>query len=1382
MPIIFFSQLPKNVARSAFRDTVATFLQTIRAPTADEVPEFIIHLEIPERPTAEYKHDGTGSIEIKEPDLMAEFLSKLKTEPIMFQSGAVVFSREPIVVASSSRMPDASSQSRPERALQIARPPSVADSHTSMVSTSYRMNLNRAKHVKAPPERSGPKPENPQYERKLQHRLSVLGQRARLENFQFGVLRGKEFSAEYSRDVLESGGDLLFKDDQKTLLILLGGTHQDPIIPSIAISIQTINAVALGTDYGKPYMFLELLQNPHFEREDAVRSTTGIAREDARRSRTRHSALDPAHRRVAPYTSRWLKLSFYSDGFYPDQSICELAGLPPVILDPDLTFAKRDLYSLRNIGSLEKWLQSNALPWEVAFQCEALFSNGVLVPQELMLLKPLIEELTKESPVQACDALMSFRTEMEGAAATKKLIDFKHENIVPLFKKHINDSSKKAPISRLREGSAGSNFMCHHVKVTPTAVFLAGPLAEQSNRVIRRYPGFESNFIRVSFTDEGDTRSRFDFEVDTNAFSQARVGRFLKTGLQIASRHYALLGYSQSGFRDHACFFSSDFKFGDLFVTPELIRLTLGSFPEKVLTCSARYGARMSQAFSSTDPSITVPESYIVAIPDIQSGKHEFTDGCGTISRELAEEVWQGMLDKMPRTRRRRRHMAEPTPCAFQIRLGGSKGMVRLDPKLTGKKLCLRPSMTKFEAPGERNLEIARAFEKPSPCYLNRPLIMLMWTNGVESSVFEDMMQNTLKDAVEGLQTFEGAKGLLFRNRLGGAFHLSDTFHRLSKLKLELDQPGVRTKGLDKLLNGALYHIKVGLKHKARIPVPDSYTLVGVCDEDNYLRPREIYACVQRFDHITGETHRHHLEGRVLVTRSPVIHPGDAQILWAIGTPPPGSPFEGDGNHLPNCVVFSTRGPRPVPNMLGGGDLDGDLYNLIPLPELIPWHTYAPALYPPPKLKKNPEGRESTIDDIADFMILYICNDALGAISIAHLVIASSAELRARDENCMTNAALHSKAVDFVKTGYYVASHEIRRPMYRMHVNPNTGMGMKPDWQAGHGRDVSDGQYYECDSVLGRLFRAVELPKGNPAREPTESLEAPKVVQKVIASYVARYAAEVKETFNNSEAWVQALLSRYISELNHICISHTISSETSERVSEVEAMLGTNLESSAADGSSLIERMRRLTNNLAGYVRLELEGEEGGNLYEWLGRAWKAYVLTSNMGEQVFGTFSFSWIALDSVLTALGTIDPNFLPNTSPCVPPFPITTLSEEEKQKLDRFAPVDLDNWTWDDEPNPNNADQNSNRGAAFTPSQNGSYASSSNGNRYYERGGGNPGWGQRGGYANGNTQRGHGRGRGWGQSPRGSYNAQADGNSSRGQASPSRPSRARGFRIVQ
>jgi RNA-dependent RNA polymerase len=118
---------------------------------------------------------------------------------------------------------------------------------------------------------------------------------------------------------------------------------------------------------------------------------------------------------------------------------------------------------------------------------------------------------------------------------------------------------------------------------------------------------------------------------------------------------------------------------------------------------------------------------------------------------------------------------------------------------------------------------------------------MLLWTGGVESSVFEKLMADALEATVSEMQTFGGAAKQLFANRLGRPFHLTNTFDKLSRLGLEPDQPGVRTVGLHKLINAGLYHIKRGLKHKARIPVPESFTLVGVCDEDKYLRPLEIY-------------------------------------------------------------------------------------------------------------------------------------------------------------------------------------------------------------------------------------------------------------------------------------------------------------------------------------------------------------------------------------------------------------------------------------------------------------------------------------------------------------------------------------------------------------
>ncbi|KAG8694498.1 hypothetical protein FRC08_008450 [Ceratobasidium sp. 394] len=707
------------------------------------------------------------------------------------------------------------------------------------------MNLHKSTHWRRP-ERTRARSSNPLLGKKMRHNLSELGQQARLRRIQFGVLRNLDFSVEYTRELVETAGYLSFDSDQRTLRVIVGGTHQvgDSLVPSIAIAIQTINYFALGNDGEDDFMFLELLQHPHFEQGDQFRSSTGNSKKDAHHSRERLSELDELHGLVAPYASRWIKISFHEDGFIPDEDLFRKAGLPLPAIDPELTFDdQRQAYSPRNIKPLQEWLRGGSLPWEVAFQCEALLRNGILIPTEVLMLRSRIESLTAESPSQACDALISLRVDLEGAGALKRLSKFDDEAVIAMFDNHVAEGQKNPFTSRLRDRSSRSNFMCHHVQITPTAIFFTGPFAEQSNRVVRRYPGFASHFILVRFTDEGDCRSHLEFEVDTHGFSREWIGKFLKKeGIVIGDRHYMLLGYSQSGMRGSACFFSSEFVFEDSTVTPTSIRSSLGDFT-KVINCPARYGARMSQAFSATDPSVTLHKSVIKPILDIKTekGDFDFTDGCGTISRDLARKVWEGMLEQMPHTRRRQRHRDEPIPCAFQIRIGGSKGMVRMDPKLTGDQLGLRPSMTKFEAPEELALEIARAFERPSDCFLNRPLIMLLWTNGVESEVFEKMMADTLESTISGMQTFAGVARLLINNRLGRSYRLANTFSKLSQLQLELDQPGVRTVGLHRLLNTSLYHIKAHLKHKARIPVPGSHTLVGVCDEDSYLKPRQIY-------------------------------------------------------------------------------------------------------------------------------------------------------------------------------------------------------------------------------------------------------------------------------------------------------------------------------------------------------------------------------------------------------------------------------------------------------------------------------------------------------------------------------------------------------------
>jgi len=69
-----------------------------------------------------------------------------------------------------------------------------------------------------------------------------------------------------------------------------------------------------------------------------------------------------------------------------------------------------------------------------------------------------------------------------------------------------------------------------------------------------------------------------------------------------------------------------------------------------------------------------------------------------------------------------------------------------------------------------------------------------------------------------------------------------------------------------------------------------------------------------------------HSTDYVLVSRSPSYYPGDLRVL-RVKCLPVNNPIL----HLRNCILFSTKGVRPDPDKMGGGDLDGDKY-------LVMWH------------------------------------------------------------------------------------------------------------------------------------------------------------------------------------------------------------------------------------------------------------------------------------------------------------------------------------------------------------------------------------------------------------------------------------------------------------
>jgi RNA-dependent RNA polymerase len=83
-------------------------------------------------------------------------------------------------------------------------------------------------------------------------------------------------------------------------------------------------------------------------------------------------------------------------------------------------------------------------------------------------------------------------------------------------------------------------------------------------------------------------------------------------------------------------------------------------------------------------------------------------------------------------------------------------------------------------------------------------------------------------------------------------------------------------------------------------------------------------------------------------------------------------------------------GERPIPSCLGGGDLDGDLYNLIPLsdPDYKDLHSFKPEqLFPPASYEaaeRQTLDRPSTMRDVAEFFMEYISSDVRHHFRMVH--------------------------------------------------------------------------------------------------------------------------------------------------------------------------------------------------------------------------------------------------------------------------------------------------------------------------------------------------------------------------------------------------------------
>ncbi|XP_062171760.1 RNA-dependent RNA polymerase 1-like [Alnus glutinosa] len=581
----------------------------------------------------------------------------------------------------------------------------------------------------------------------------------------------------------------------------------------------------------------------------------------------------------------------------------------------------------------------------------------------------------------------------------------------------------------------------HRVQITPSKVYFCGPEINVSNRVLRHFSEDIDNFLRVSFVDEElDKMFSTDLSPRTSSANEdrrtgiyKRILSILRNGIVIAGKKFETLAFSSSQLRDNSIWMFAS-RDG---LTAADIREWMGNFNS--IKNVAKYAARLGQSFGSSTETLSVGRREMEIIPDIKVERggveYVFSDGIGKISAEFARKV---ALKCGKGT----------SPSAFQIRYGGYKGVVAVDPT-SSMKLSLRKSMSKYES-GNTKLDVL-AFSKFQPCYLNRQLISLLSTLGVNDHVFETKQRQAVEqlDAIltdplkaqEALDMMSPGENTNILKEMLMCGYKPDAEPFLSMM--------LQTFRASKLLE---------LRIKTRIFIPNGRAMMGCLDETGTLEYGQVFVQFSGTKHKelyndsimysgTGSNKPFVVEEKVVVAKNPCLHPGDVRVLRAVDVKAL--------HHLVDCVVFPQRGSRPHPNECSGSDLDGDIYFVCWDPALIPPQQVEPMDYLPAKSIEL--DHVVTIEEVEEYFVNYIVNDSLGIIANAHTVHADRELQKAMSSPCIELAKLFSIAVDFPKTGVpAVIPHNL-------HVKEYPDFMEKPDKPT-----------YESYNVIGKLFREVK--------------------------------------------------------------------------------------------------------------------------------------------------------------------------------------------------------------------------------------------------------------------------------------------------------------------
>ncbi|KAF9254988.1 hypothetical protein L218DRAFT_1009050 [Marasmius fiardii PR-910] len=378
----------------------------------------------------------------------------------------------------------------------------------------------------------------------------------------------------------------------------------------------------------------------------------------------------------------------------------------------------------------------------------------------------------------------------------------------------------------------------------------------------------------------------------------------------------------------------------------------------------SKWASRMTLALSTSVPGPLLQPEDIEFVEDIVSGDgSDMTDGCGYANISFFKAI-------------RGRFSLSEVPCAVQVRIFGSKGMLVCNseaPDVGLSKIWLRQSQRKiYYSPqnakdlSHRTVDILRITRIKSPARLSTEVIINLSHNGVTDDTFAEILKTNLRASLKPLMEWgEGEPTDMMR-----LWHVVDEVDNVSfKRQVRDYTTELRFRGLEndsRPKEGELDEEEQGYSWcpdpSSGCPTSISETIVEMlssgfnpqgcaflrtkifdllkslirrkCSKHNWeieqsaisfavpdpygvLGPNEIFFKSSRREFVGANgLITDTVEGDVLITRNPCKLPTDVRKVKAVSHP--------RLYNLVNCIVFPVQGKRRLIDFLAGGDYDGD--------------------------------------------------------------------------------------------------------------------------------------------------------------------------------------------------------------------------------------------------------------------------------------------------------------------------------------------------------------------------------------------------------------------------------------------------------------------------